>query len=153
MNKAHVKFLHLHCRIQTSVVPQASQINLKAKNSGLAFRSWKRSKEAHQSLIRLFYTTSVTVLQYGCDSWVLSVNIADREQDKCICHILLQDHAEHQTSWLCLQLKVHEMTNTQPLINTVRQRQQHFLGHILRTLENDTCTRYASMFQLMAEEG
>ena len=39
--------------------------------------------------------------------------------------------------------QIHEMTNTQSLINTVRQRQLRFLGHILRMPEDELGWRYA----------
>jgi hypothetical protein len=39
--------------------------------------------------------------------------------------------------------RIYEMTNTHPLINTVRQRQLGFLGHILRMPEEEPCRRYA----------
>ena len=39
--------------------------------------------------------------------------------------------------------QIHEMTNTQPLINTVKQHQPHFIGHILRMLKDEPCRRYA----------
>ena len=45
---------------------------------------------------------------------------------------------------------IHEMKNTQPIINTVRQHQLHFLGHILRMPDDKPCRRY-TMFQLMPE--
>ena len=39
--------------------------------------------------------------------------------------------------------KVYQMTGSQPLITTVRQRQLRFLGHILRRPEDEPCRRYA----------
>ena len=39
--------------------------------------------------------------------------------------------------------QIHEMTNTQPLINTIRQRQLRFLTPILRTPEDEPFRRYA----------
>ena len=36
-----------------------------------------------------------------------------------------------------------EITNTQPLIHTVRQSQLRFLGHILRIPDDEPCRRYA----------
>ena len=45
------------------------------------------------------------------------------------------------------------MTNTKPLINTVRQHQQCFLGHIHRMPEDEPRRRYALFFpELIAEE-
>ena len=38
---------------------------------------------------------------------------------------------------------IYHLTNTQPLINTVKQRQLRFLGHILRMPEEEPCRRYA----------
>ena len=39
--------------------------------------------------------------------------------------------------------RIYHLTNTQPLINTVRQRQLRFLGHILRMPEEEPYRRYA----------
>ena len=39
--------------------------------------------------------------------------------------------------------QIYQMTDTQPLINTVRLRQLRFLGHILRMPEDEPCRRYA----------
>ena len=39
--------------------------------------------------------------------------------------------------------QIYEVTNTMPLINTVRQRQLRFLGNILRMPEDESCRRYA----------
>jgi hypothetical protein len=47
--------------------------------------------------------------------------------------------------------KVYQMSGTQPLITTVRQRQLRFLGHILRRPEDEPCRRYALFTQRMAK--
>ena len=45
-----------------------------------------------------------------CDSaslwmWTLGYIRRHKKQDQCICYILLQDHAEHQATWLCEERK------------------------------------------------
>ena len=91
----------------------------------LPFESGKRSGEGSTiSLaikIRLFNTTCVTVLLYGCESWLLSVNMQNKiNAFATSCYrIMLNIKRLDRVS----NARIHEMTNTQPLINTVRQRQ------------------------------
>ena len=81
------------------------------------------------------------VLLYGCESWVLSVNMENKMNafaTSCYRIMLGIKHLD------CVRnTQIHEMTNTQPLIITVRQRQLCFLGHILRMPEDEPCRRYA----------
>ena len=40
-------------------------------------------------------------------------------------------------------VRINHLTNIWPLVNTVRQSQLHFYGHILRMPEEEPCRRYA----------
>ena len=92
---------------------------------GLPFGSWKRSGEAQ-------------LLCDGAPIWMWFLDTISRhgEQDKCSCHILLQDHAEHQCLNRVRYTQIHEISLTQ-------QCQLRFLGHILRMSEDEPCNRYA----------
>ena len=72
----------------------------------LHFESWKRSGEAHQSLL----LPNQAIQHHLCDSariwmWILGSVRQHGKQDKCICYILWKDHAKHQVSWLYKQCK------------------------------------------------
>ena len=102
---------------------------------------WRSQSISIDTKIRLFNTTCVTVLLYGCDSWVLPVNMENKiNAFATSCYrIMLNIKRLDRVS----NAQVYEMTNTKPLINTVRQRQLRFLGHILRMPEDEPCRRYA----------
>ena len=90
--------------------------------------------------IKLFNTTCVTVLLCGCESWVISGDIENKINAfatscyRIMLNIKLLDCVSNE--------RIYHLTNTQPLINTVRQRQLSFLGHILRMPEEEPCRRY-----------
>ena len=102
---------------------------------------WRSSSISLATKIRLFNTTCVTVLLYGCESCVLSVNMQNKiHAFATSCYrIMLNIKRLDCVSYA----RIHVMTNTQPLINTVRQRQLRFLGHILRMPDDEPCRRYA----------
>ena len=112
---------------------------------GWPFGSWKRSGEANQSpsIPKSGFSTLPVwwCSLYGCESWVLSVNMENKINafaTSCYRIMLGIKHLD------CVRnTQIHEMTDTQPLINTVRQRQLCFLGHILRMPEDEPCRRYA----------
>ena len=54
--------------------------------------------------------------------WILCNIQQHEEKDQRICYILLQDHAQHQATWLCDQQKdlLHDK-HPQLLINSVSQ--------------------------------
>ena len=102
---------------------------------------WRNSSISLATKIRLFNTTCVTVLLYGCESWVLSVNMENKiNAFATSCYRIMLNIKRLD----CVSnARIHVMTNTQPLINTVRQRQLRFLGHILRMPDDEPCRRYA----------
>ena len=111
---------------------------------GLPFGSWKKIRRSSlislATKIRLFNTTCVTVPLYGCESWVLSVNSENKiNASATSCYRIMLNIKRLD----CVSnAGIHEMTNTQPLINTVRQRQLCSLGHILRMPDDEPCRRY-----------
>ena len=126
----------------------ASSISDLTRQKALAWAAfWKLEKIRRSSSIslatkiRLFKATCVTVLLYGCESWVLSVNMENKiNAFATSCYrIMLNIKRLNRVS----NARIHEMTNTQPLVNTVRQRQLRFLGHILRMPDDEPCKRYA----------
>ena len=102
---------------------------------------WRSTSISIDTKIRLFNTTCVTVLLYGCESWIISVNMENKiNAFATSCYRIMLGIKRLD----CVRnAQIYEMTNTQPLINTVRQRQLRFLGHILRMPEDEPCRRYA----------
>ena len=102
---------------------------------------WRSPSISVSTKIKLFNTTCVTVLLYGCESWVISgdmenkINVFATSCYRIMLNIKRLDRMSNE--------RIYHLTNTQPLINTVRQRQLRFLGHILRMPEEEPCRRYA----------
>ena len=80
--------------------------------------------------LRLFNTTCLTMLLSGRDSWALSVNMEIKINafaTSCYWIMLNIKHLD------CVSIaRIHKLTSTQPTIDTVRQGQLCFLGHIFR---------------------
>ena len=115
----------------------ASSISDLTKRKALAWAAfwklekiWRSFSISIATKIRLFNTTCVTVLLYGCDSWVLSVNMENKiNAFATSCYRIMLNIKRLD----CVSnARVYEMTNTQPLINTARHRQL-----------DEPCKRYA----------
>ena len=87
---------------------------------------WKSPHISITTKVKLFNTTCVTILLYGCESWVISQDIENKI------------NAFATSCYRC-----YSMTNTVPLIHLVRHRQLKFLGHILRMSKEEPARRYA----------
>ena len=104
-------------------------------------RFWRSSVLPISTKVKLFNTTCVTILLYGCESWVLSQDMVSKTNAfatscyRIMLGIKRQDHVSNTD--------VYCMTNTQPLIHQVRKRQLSFLGHILRLPEDEPVRTYA----------
>ena len=91
---------------------------------------WKSPHIFIATKVKLFNTTCVTILLYGCESWVISqdmenkINVFATSCYRVKLNIKRIDHVLNPT--------VYSMTNTVPLIHLARHRQLKFLGHILR---------------------
>ena len=89
----------------------------------------------------MFNTTCVTILLYGCESWVISQDMENKINafaTSCYRVMLNVERIDH-----VLNTTVYSMTNTVPLIHLVRHRQLKFLGHILRMSKVEPARRYA----------
>ena len=91
--------------------------------------------------VKLFNTTCVTILLYGCESLVTSQDMENKINafaTSCYRAMLIIKHID-----LVLNTTVYSKTNTVPLIHLVRHRQLKFLGHILRMSKEEPARRYA----------
>ena len=103
-------------------------------------RLWGNSQLSVSTKVNLFYTICVTILLYGCESWVISHDMEHVESKinafatscyRIMLNIKRKDHVPNTM--------IYSMTNTEPLIHCVRNRQLRFLGYILRLPEEETC--------------
>ena len=102
---------------------------------------WKRPHIPIATKFKLFNTTCVTILLYGCESWVISQDMENKINafaTSCYRVMLNIKRIDH-----VLNTTVYSMTNTVPLIHLVRHRQLKFLGRILRMSKEEPARRYA----------
>ena len=102
---------------------------------------WKSPHISITTKVKLFNTTCVTILLYGCESWVISQDMENKINafaTTCYRVMLNIKRIDH-----VLNTTVYSMTNTVPLIYLVRHRQLKFLGHILRMSKEEPARRYA----------
>ena len=93
---------------------------------------WKSPHISITTKVKFFNTTCVTILLYGCESWVISQDMENKiNAFATSCYRVM------------LNIKRYSMTNTVPLIHLVRHRQLKFLGHILRMSKEEPARRYA----------
>ena len=88
----------------------------------------------------------MTVLLYGCESWVISGKIENKMNvfAASCCRIVLNiKQLDCVSNERILSYDKHPCTtHAQPLINSERQRQLRFFGHILRMPDEESCRRY-----------
>ena len=102
---------------------------------------WQRDGSWPTTKVKLFNTTCVTILLYGCESWVISQDMENKISafaTSCYRVMLNIKRIDH-----VLNTTVYSMTNTVPLIHLVRHGQLKFLGHILRMSKEEPARRYA----------
>ena len=102
---------------------------------------WKSPHIPITKKVKLFNTTCVTILLYGCESWMMSQDMENKINafaTSCYRVMLNIKRIDH-----VLNTTVYSMTNTVPLIHLVRHRQLKFLGHILRMSKEEPARRYA----------
>ena len=86
----------------------------------------------------------MAILLYDCTSWVIShdmeskINASATTCYRVILKIKRKDHVPNTM--------IYSMTNTEPLIHHVRNRQLRFLGHTLRLPEEESASRCALYF-------
>ena len=104
-------------------------------------RLWRCPTISTSTKIKLFNTTCVTVLLYGCESWVLSkameseINAFGTSCYRIMLNIKRIDRVSNA--------KIYDLTHTAPLVENVRTRQLRFLGHVLRIPDDEPCKEYA----------
>ena len=104
-------------------------------------RLWRCPNISISTKIKLFNTTCVTVLLYGCESWVLSkameseINAFGTSCYRIMLNIKRTDRVSNA--------KIYDLTQTAPLLENVRTRQLRFLGHVLRMPDDEPCKEYA----------
>ena len=102
---------------------------------------WRCPRISIANKIKLFNTTCVTVLLYGCESWVLSkameseINAFGTSCYRIMLNIKRIDSVSNAT--------VHDLTQAAPLVENVRTRQLRILGHVLRLPDDESCKEYA----------
>ena len=137
-------------QILETLVPwwHLAQVTSKGENHllGVHSGSWNNFGRVHtyplqQKLVKLFNTTCVTILLYGCESWVISQDMENKINafaTSCYRVVLNIKRIDH-----VLNTTVYSMTNTVPVIHMVRHRQLKFLGHILRMSKEEPARGYA----------
>jgi len=102
---------------------------------------WRNHSIPISTKVKLFNTTCVTVLIYGCESWVLSedmenkINAFGTSCYRIMLGIKRADRVPNAT--------IYKLTETTPLIERVRTQQLKFLGHILRMPDGEPVKDYA----------
>ena len=123
-------------------------ISIIKRRKGLAWtafwkleRLWRCPNISISTKIKLFNTTCVTVLLYGCESWVLSkameskINAFGTSCYRIMLNIKRIDRVSNA--------KIYDLTKTAPLVETVRTHQRRFLGDVLRMPDDEPCKEYA----------
>ncbi|KAI8489167.1 hypothetical protein Bbelb_331520 [Branchiostoma belcheri] len=126
----------------------ASSSHDMAKRKSLAWTAfwklekiWRSPSISTSTKLKLFNTTCVTILLYGCESWVITGDMENKLISfatscyRVMLNIKRLDHVSN--AW------IYKLTNTRPLITMVRQRQLRFLGHALRMPVGEPCRTYA----------
>ena len=91
--------------------------------------------------IKLFKASVLSVLLYGCESWVLTQALTqtlEALQNQCLRIMFGIDRNQHVTNEAVLQ-----QTGESPLSDHVKERQLRFLGHCLRRHPNDLIAQHA----------
>ena len=104
-------------------------------------RLWRNTTIPIGTKVKLFNTTCVTVLLYGCESWVITNDMESKINafaTSCYRVMLNIKRLDFVSNF-----RIYAITDTQPFIMLVRQRQLRFLGHILRMPPEEPCNKYA----------
>ena len=102
---------------------------------------WKSSSIPISIKIKLFNTTCVTILLYGCESWVISKDMESKINSfgtscyRIMLNIKRIDKVPNAT--------VYHLTEAVPLIEKARSRQLKYLGHVLRMPDGEFAKEYA----------
>ena len=102
---------------------------------------WKSPTIPISTKVKLFDTTCVTVLLYGCESWVISKDMENKINSfgtscyRIMLNIKRVDRVPNTT--------IYNLTETTPLVVRARIRQLKFIGHILRLPNDELAKEYA----------
>ena len=102
---------------------------------------WKSNHIPTQLKLNIFRTSCLSILLYGCESWVLTQKLEDYINSyatncyRIILGICYQDRVSNAT--------IYQMTNQQPLSHLIQKRQLKWLGHILRKPNDELINIYA----------
>ncbi|KAI8494388.1 hypothetical protein Bbelb_276140 [Branchiostoma belcheri] len=91
---------------------------------------WRNSTFPISKKIKAFNVTCLSLLLYGCETWVLSRDMEDKINlfaTSCLRIMLNIKRIDHVSN-----CEMYKATNTQPLIVRVRQRQLRFIRHTIR---------------------
>ena len=156
---AKTEYMTIHCNPQPALQVYGSPINHVTnfrylvsmmassvtdfkRRKGLAWTAFWKLESLWKSLtipistkVKLFNTTCVTLLMYGCESWIISkdmegkINAFATSCYRIMLNIKRVDRIPNTA--------VYNMTDTTPLIRRIRTQQLKFLGHILRLPEDE----------------
>ena len=91
--------------------------------------------------IRLFKAACISILLYGCESWILTEALIDRLEifTRTCYRIMLdikqsRDHVTNQS--------LYHLTGQAPLCETIRERQLKFTGHCIRMPTDEPANRF-----------
>ena len=124
-----------------ALVTSKGESHLLGVHSGKLEQLWKSPHISITTKVKLFNTTCVTILLYGCESWVISQDMENKiNAFATSCYRVMLDikRIDH-----ILNTTVYSMTNTVPVIHLVRHRQLKFLGHNLQMSKEEPARRYA----------
>ena len=115
-------------------------------------RLWRSSELPISTKIKLFHTTCVTILLYGCESWLLSqdmeckINAFATSSYRVMLNIKRRDHVSNTI--IC------SMTDTQPLVHCVRKRRPctSYQSYIKRLLGYDEDDMSADQIAILAQD-
>jgi exonuclease III len=110
-----------------------------AKTAFAKLRPILSSRNGKPSLslkIRLFNAACVSILLYGCESWVLSTLQAHKlDAFARLCYRIILGINQSETHTTNDQL--YAIVNARPITSTIRDRQLQFTGHCLRMPEDE----------------
>ena len=90
---------------------------------------WKSGASLQQKVQR-FIVSALSLLLYGCESWVLTSNLSrqiDSVQTSCIRIIICVSRTDHVSNE-----EVYDQTGTVSFSQSLKALQVRFLGHCLR---------------------
>jgi hypothetical protein len=102
---------------------------------------WKSSHIPTQLKVGIFKTSCLSVLLYGCETWILTKKLEDYINSFATnCYrIILGIHRKDRVS----NTTLYQTVNQHPLSLTIHQKQLRWIGHILRKPSNELINTYA----------